>query len=284
MNLLMTYKKWICAFLSVVVLIPLFFSWISIDNRYFNEEDLMNIVVEIDDVSAATALSDGGISPVDLVDLLGPSEELSSGVKTVCIVGVVLAGLTLVTALGGAALSVLEKKFALLPAAVSVVAYIAFFIYGINIVRALVFAKANITASGALTLTVFPFISLIIIALGTTLSFLVHPALKGKVPIRCTAGEHKGDIFPVVPNEPIIFGTNRYEANIVFSGWNNNVFAKHCSVRYLPDEDVFMVTNYFSTSDGVKIGNEGLEPNEPKIVPRGTKMSLGADEEKFILG
>ncbi len=102
--------------------------------------------------------------------------------------------------------------------------------------------------------------------------------------ITCVAGPYRGQSFPVPDGQEITLGRNPAMNNLVFDQYQVHVGRRHCAIRFDKNDPItpYIVTCY--TKNGVLYDNNKIvAENETKKLPRGTTISLGSAENKFVL-
>lgn len=107
----------------------------------------------------------------------------------------------------------------------------------------------------------------------------IEPAPKmGRV--RVTEGVSLGQGYKLQPGYKIIVGKNAQSANLVIN--NPHVSNVHCSIRYNPVMDTYIVKDY--SSNGTYVYNQRLPKETPLEYPAGTVLSLADGTSKITLG
>lgn len=107
----------------------------------------------------------------------------------------------------------------------------------------------------------------------------IEPAPKmGRV--RVTEGVSLGQGYKLQPGYKIIVGKNAQSANLVIN--NPHVSNVHCSIRYNPVMDTYIVKDY--SSNGTYVYNQRLPKETPVEYPAGTVLSLADGTSKITLG
>ena len=107
----------------------------------------------------------------------------------------------------------------------------------------------------------------------------IDPAPKmGRV--RVTEGVSMGQGYKLQPGYKIIVGKNAQSANLVIN--NPHVSNVHCSIRYNPVMNTYIVKDY--SSNGTYVNNQRLPKETPVEYPAGTVLSLADGTSKITLG
>ena len=95
------------------------------------------------------------------------------------------------------------------------------------------------------------------------------------------SGMYQGAQFKMNANDEFMIGRDGTLADIVISANSEKVSRRHCSVRYLPTNNTYEVTDY--SSNGTFYGNTRLVKGQPISVPRGTVLVVGDKMNQFKL-
>lgn len=98
-----------------------------------------------------------------------------------------------------------------------------------------------------------------------------------------SAGIYKGQSFDIEDGVEVVFGRDVTCCNIIFPQTEKTVSRKHCSVKYIGVSDTFFVTA-FSKNGVVFDGNQRITEGSSKMLKKGSVISLGTDDNQFILG
>lgn len=99
-----------------------------------------------------------------------------------------------------------------------------------------------------------------------------------------TVGKYAGASFDITDGSSIVFGRSATEANVIFDQFETDVSRKHCAIKYNPQSDQFIVTDFSTNGTYLEDGSR-LTANQPISVMRGTVVYLGKNKKNaFKLG
>lgn len=94
-------------------------------------------------------------------------------------------------------------------------------------------------------------------------------------------GNILGAIYRIQDNREIILGRDPYLCDVVLYG--ERASRKHCSVTYIPEIQMYRVTDYSLNGCFLKDGSR-LEKERPYKLLHGTEIILGSEENVIKLG
>lgn len=101
--------------------------------------------------------------------------------------------------------------------------------------------------------------------------------------IVCLKGTYEGAEFPMQDGDEYVIGTNADMCNIVIDSSYSTVSRRHCSIKYNSISKMYMVVDYSTNGTYLENGS-ALYKNAPKMLPTGTVIKIGDDENIFRIG
>lgn len=106
------------------------------------------------------------------------------------------------------------------------------------------------------------------------------PVVKANLTI--LSGQYKGQKFDISDGSEVVLGKSADSCNIIFDQYQVHVSRKHCSISFSKETNSFTVTNY--SKNGVIYNNNlKIGPNETRVLPRGTVIGLGTNDNQILM-
>lgn len=98
--------------------------------------------------------------------------------------------------------------------------------------------------------------------------------------IEFMSGEFAGGVITLQPQDTVIVGRDNRVSHVIIVA--DKISRKHCQICYDDRKDQYLVTDY-SLNGTYLEGRKRLEPNREVAVPRGSRISLGTEENMLKL-
>lgn len=108
----------------------------------------------------------------------------------------------------------------------------------------------------------------------------VEPTTPPMGQVKCTKGVALGHGFRITADTKVVVGKSRTNANLVIN--NQNVSNIHCSIRYNPSRNVYIVKDH--SMNGTFVNGVRMQNNQPMEFKAGTVLSLADGSNEITLG